>query len=79
MPHCLQVRVVQQMRHHELADSLTTMGFIDEDIAEVCEGGAIRNHSGDTNLLAMMVQRAGHQGIAEGTFNHIAADAGGPV
>lgn len=75
----LQIGMGKEGVEHLLGDASAAMGFIDKDIAEVGEGGAIGDDASNADLGAAGVESGGDEGVGESAIDNIATDAGGPV
>src|ERR1700730_8643839 len=77
-PEALKVRMRLDGRHELLPHPAPPMGFEHEDVADIGEGGVVRDHAGKGNLL-VRVERAEAGGVTEGAGDQLARNPGVPV
>ncbi len=73
----LQVGVLHQEADHVGADPLAAGGFGDDDVTEVCEGGAVGDDAGEGELVMRGgVEGADDDAVVDRSLNDVAADVG---
>src|SRR5437899_9628852 len=77
-PEALEVGMRLDGRHELLAHAPAPMGFEHEDVADVGEGGVVRDHAGKAHLRAP-VEGAEAGGMAEGAGHQLTRNPCGPV
>src|SRR5229473_622396 len=77
-PEALEVGMRLDGRHELLAHAAAPMGIEHEDIADIGEGGVVRDHAGKAHLL-VSIEGAETGGVAEGAGHQLARNPRGPV
>src|SRR5439155_25259498 len=77
-PEALEVGMRLDGGHELLAHAAATMGIEHEDIADIGEGGVVRDHADKAHLL-VSVEGAEAGGMAEGAGHQLTRDPRGPV
>lgn len=79
-PERVDVGVFEKRLDHALGEAAASVIFVNKDIAEPGEGGAVGDEAGDADLFAGGgVEGADPQAVREGAFDDVAADVLAPV